>query len=104
MNMPKEIDIPFCYQMKKAISNGKKTMTSRYKRYGEAYDWFELCGKRFVITAVYKDILKNVADKYEKEGFETREDFIRTWKQLHPKKGYRENDKVWVHEFKEMKE
>ena len=80
-------------------------MTSRTRKYGEAYDEFEVFGARFTITDVKKMQLKDVRDKYwREEGFDEPIGFVHMWGEIHPKKGFDPEQWVWVHTFKRVEE
>ena len=96
-----KVNIPFRDDMKLAILNGKKTCTSRNKRYGYIGDQFEIDGQKFVLTWVSHVYLDDVAHlKYQDEGFESPNQFIEVWNQIHPRKGFDPLQTVWLHEFK----
>jgi len=93
--------IPFRKDMQALILAGKKTATTRTKRYGIVGDWFYIGSKAYVLTNVEKVTLGYVAtQKYRDEGFESPHDFIHVWQQIHPK-GFIDEQKVWLHEFGE---
>jgi len=97
------VNIPFRDDMKLAVLNGKKTCTSRNKRYGCIGDQFEIGERKFVLTCVSHANLDYVAhDRYRQEGFESPAQFIGVWNQIHPRKGYAPEQVVWLHEFKEV--
>ena len=98
-----EIQIPFQEQFKDAMLTGTKTKTSRTKKYGTIGDKFKAFGAEFIIVNQEEEKLQYVADHYYKdEGFERPEQFINIWVELHPRKGWDPNQKVWVHEFMRM--
>ena len=101
-----EINLPFKPAMQEAILAGKKSCTSRYKRYGNPGDTFEMFGQRFILTSVIGMIgLGVVANQlFREEGFDTPEAFWETWRKLHPRRtGFGKNDdKVWVHRFRKL--
>jgi hypothetical protein len=95
-----EIHIPFHDDMQQAIVDGKKTMTSRSKRYGHAGDMLQIRGHRYMLTSVYKKELGFVAKYcYQFEGFDSEAAFWVKWKEIHPRRNWPEII-VWVHEFK----
>lgn len=106
--LPRFIDLPFAEDMAEAIVNGVempdgrkvyKRWTARYKPMGRPGDIFDVLFHCFKIVRVFRAKFSDVADNYEKEGFRSREEFIRRWEQIHPKRGFRDDDIVWVHEF-----
>jgi hypothetical protein len=92
---------PFSAEFKEVMLNGKKTKTSRNKKYGEAGDTFKAFKKKFTLVEVKKEMLEDIAENYfREEGFETPEEFIKKWKELHTRKGWIPDQLVYVHEFK----
>jgi hypothetical protein len=105
---------PFSDDMAIAALKGVKTKTSRNKRYGAVGDTFtieppsscldDLSWKMFILTDISEHRLEEVAEFFFKdEGFATPQAFKSLWKQLHPAKGYRPDQMVWVHTFQEVK-
>ena len=100
--MSNEIKIPFRDDMVKACLHEGKRCTTRYKKYGETGDRFLVGSRWFVITNVARVRLKKVMERYYlAEGFSTMGEFVDVWTQIHPKRGFRMEDMVWVHFFKE---
>jgi len=99
-----KVKIPFKSYFKDAMLSGKKTMTSRTKRYGQKGDTFDIFGATFKITNVMQCSLMLVANEYYlDEGCNSSTDFVDVWKQIHPRKGFQSSQMVWVHVFeKEM--
>lgn len=98
-----EVKIPFLPRFKEVMLNGKKTMTSRTRKYGEIGDTFKAFEATFQLTNVEKLALFYVANNYyREEGLQSKEEFIEGWEQIHPRKGYDSNQIVWVHVFKKM--
>ncbi|MDH7514201.1 MAG: hypothetical protein QHH14_14755 [Clostridiales bacterium] len=102
------IDMPFAPDMAEAIVYGVemldgrkvfKRWTARYKPKGRPGDIFDVLHHCFKIVRVFRARLSEVADNYELEGFRSREEFVERWKKIHPKRGFRPDDIVWVHEF-----
>ena len=101
------IKIPFEEDMAKAIKAGRKTCTTRTKRYGNVGDIFRVENGTYgrfevlIITDVKHITLHQVATYYYKaEGFDTPEGFINKWRQLHPRAGWLPNQRVWTYFFK----
>jgi len=95
------ITIPFMAEFEERMLTGKKTATTRNKKYGNGGDLFSAFNHTFQLTKVYKVYLQDVcATAYEKEGFNSQPEFIECWKKLHPRKGYVPDQEVWFHEFK----
>ena len=96
------IQIPFREQFYKQILSGEKTATTRTKKFGEIEDYFLIAGHRFDLKFVSHVPLKYVAAiMYKEEGFKAPEDFMAIWKEIHPRKGFVPDQKVWLHIFKE---
>jgi len=82
----------------------KKTATSRYKRYWNPGDVFEVDfankPRRFVITSVKQITLGEVAENhYIEDGAISKEEFIHIWKQLYPSTGFVPEQVVFFHRF-----
>jgi hypothetical protein len=100
----KKIFIPFLPEMQAAILAGKKTCTSRTKRYGEIGDYFFIGTKKFALTSIDGNYLQFIRDYYYmNEGFNAPEEFESIWKKLHPRKGFCPDQSVLTHWFKEEK-
>jgi hypothetical protein len=93
--------IPFKSDMERAILDGKKSATSRNHCYGKIGDYFELGGRRFHLFSVTRRTLLWVANsKFKEEGFESPRAFAERWAELHPKAGFNDRHRVWLHEFR----
>jgi hypothetical protein len=87
--------------MAEAAIDGLKTCTSRNKAYGNAGDTFKIKDKTFVLIAVVNWSLRSVAEMlYIAEGFDSPDSFKLKWVKLHPRKGWIDEQKVWVHFFR----
>jgi len=92
--------IPFKKEFNQLMLDGKKTMTSRTKKYGDRGDIFFVEDQIFTILLSFKIRVGDVANKYFKEeGFTSPEEFIKVWKEIHPRKGYDPDQMVWGHHF-----
>jgi hypothetical protein len=99
------ISIPFMPEFKDRMLAGVKTCTARNKRYGQPGDIFKKFGRTFMLVKVERRVQAYVAnDLYRMEGFESQDEFIRCWEQLHPRAGYRPEQSVWVHHFRILEE
>ena len=97
-----EIVIPFQEYFKTAMITGRKTATTRTKRYGYPGDWFPAFGKNFVLTHVYPTFLDIVVDHfYFEEGFDSKNEFIDCWDRLHPSVKFADKPRrlVYLHRF-----
>lgn len=100
-----QIEIPFLERFRKPMLGGQKCMTSRNKRHGKVGDTFNKFGATFRLVWIFKLPLSAVANLFhESEGFATSNDFIECWKELHPRKGYVQDQIVWVHKFEKLEE
>jgi len=98
--VPKTVKIPFLDKMVELILAGKKTATTRPRRYGQVGDCFEVQGRAMVLTKVSFMQLDSVANYYyREEGFESPGDFMATWNELHPGMKYDPHRKVYFHTF-----
>jgi len=97
------VDIPFQPKWQHKMLVGLKTCTSRTKRYGHTGDTFRHFGKTFIMLSIEKRTLKNIADNlYTQEGCDSQEEFKEVWIELHPRKGWVPNQKVFVHFFEKV--
>lgn len=100
--MPREVKIPFQLEFKEPMLSGKKTMTTRPKKYGQPGDWFKAFGATFLLTEVYQVHLNLVAFTcYNEEGFNSPQEFRECWDKLHPHVTFEEkpNRPVYLHRF-----
>jgi len=96
-----KVKIPFLPEWETLILTGKKTATSRTKRYGYPGDYFESFGLIFILRDVYRIRLNVVAwYHYLEEGCNSETEFKKIWKRLHPRKGFQPDQKVYFHEFR----
>ena len=99
------INIPMNDWSKARLFNQTKKATSRYKKYGEVGDKFEVDGFRYELELVIKVPLWFVIeDLYLSEGACSSKELQKVWEDIHPKRGYRPFDEVWYHHFKENNE
>ena len=105
MNWIMNIKIPFMAEWHNVMLDGKKTCTSRNKRYGKIGDTFEVFGARYEITQIeQRNLLEVTANFYLAEGCETSNEFIAVWDKIYPHKLWRGSQIVWVHHFKRLQE
>ena len=98
-----KIEIPFMERFREPMLSGKKTWTSRTRKYGEKGDTFTVFDATFEVVNVSQMRLDVVAYLHSKEeGLNSPEDFMATWKMIHPRTGYDPEQVVWVHEFKRV--
>lgn len=98
-----EVKIPFQERWQELMLTGRKVCTSRTRRYGDVGDTFYTFGERFALTKVTQWRLESVACLLCKdEGCVFPEEFRTMWRILHPRAGWRPEQKVWVHYFKRM--
>lgn len=104
--MRKKIDLPFQPEFKERMLSGKKTCTTRTRRYGRSGDYFTTFGKYFVLTEVYPIRLTRVVYfHFEDEGFDSPQAFIECWDKIHPTVKYndRRDRTVYIHYFQPIK-
>lgn len=97
-----EIKIPFQPEFEASMLSGKKTATTRTRRYGYPGDWFKAFGRVFVLTEVYPTFLDVVVGLHSlEEGFNSIQEFIDCWDRLHPHITYlqRPSRSVYFHRF-----
>lgn len=98
-----KIFIPFNEWSKERLANQTKKATSRYRKYGNVGDTFEVDDCEYQLELVIKLPLWFIAEElYLSEGAKTIKEFIDIWKDIHQRKGYRPFDEVWYHHFKEV--
>jgi len=94
------IQIPFRPHFKDAIIAGRKTATSRTKKYGNIGDEFEAFGYVFVIQRQERVKLSVVAQQhFRAEGFKNSGDFMNEWVSIHARKRYDPEQRIWLHWF-----
>ena len=100
-DMEDRINIPFMPEWEQLMLTGKKSATSRTKRYGYPDDYFEAFGRQFILTEVYRIPLSHVAYYYYlDEGCNSDFEFKKIWERLHPRKGFDPEQKVYFHRFR----
>lgn len=101
----KQVEIPFNEWSRERMRRGKKTATSRTKRYGEVGDWFEVDGQRYELIYVTRSCLDTIKKWYYRwEGCKTPEEFVEVWESIHRRAGFRPTQKIWFHVFKKVGE
>ena len=82
------MDLPFMLEFKDRMLSGRKTATTRTRKFGEAGEHFTAFEAEFVFTSVAKVYLQDVVStSYKEEGFDSQPEFIECWKRIHPWKG-----------------
>ena len=102
----KKINIPFTDWSKEHIRYGLKCATTRTKKYGNKGDYFYVDDIKYRLVEVKKLRLSFITYYlYDKEGAESPEEFIKVWNEIHPIKGYEEQqfDLFWYHRFEKVK-
>ena len=95
-----DIEIPFNKWSRERLKEGK-CATSRNKKYGVEGDTFIVDGIKYIITDIARVSLQTVLDLgVQEEGADSKEEFIKVWKEIHPRKGFVPEQKVWFHRFK----
>ena len=96
--------VPFLQEFETPIRSGFKTATTRNSRYGNPGEMTEAFDMTLLITHVVKVPLSVVAFHfYREEGFKSPNEFIKCWDKLHPRKGYSDNQQVFLHLFVRVK-
>jgi len=97
------IHIPFRDDMQERSLSGRKTATSRNQKYGDVGDIFRIRDGEFELIKVSRYTLEFVAkSKYRDEGFNSPEEFINIWKEIHYKLGWTPEKLIWFHEYRRM--
>ncbi len=100
--MSKCIRIPFMPEFQDVMLSGKKTATTRFRKYGSGGDTFYIFGALFQLKRVSRVFLSDVGSQaYEKEGFKTQQEFWDCWNKLHPKRNTG-SEIVFYHEFEKL--
>jgi len=100
-----QIRIPFNKWSLERLKKGNKSATSRNKKYGEIGDVFVVDGVKYELTAVCKVSLASIRDVcWDIEGCKSPDEFVEVWKDIHPRKGWNPDQKVWFHRFKKLEE
>lgn len=100
-----EVEIKFNEWSRERLRQGKKKATSRRRRYGHPGDYFYVEGRKYRLVRVERVRLEEVAEKYyEIEGAESPEEFRKIWVGIHPRAGWRPEQKVWLHVFEQVNE
>lgn len=100
-----EISIPFREDMTAAILAGRKSCTSRNKRYGRLGDTFPLSARTYRLVAVRRLRLGFVArELFKEEGTGSPVEFAALWAEIHPRKGWDPEQLVWTHFFEEVRD
>ena len=98
MSIPEHV--PFKRYFKNRMLTGKKTATSRTKMLGKPGDRFEAFGEWFQFFKVDRMMLGDVAKLFfHEEGFETKEDFLDCWAEIHPRAKFDLTKPVYLHQF-----
>ena len=98
------IEIPFLPEFKEALASGKKTATTRTKRYGKAGEIFTAFGMKFEIMDIVKKPLDEIRTFFfDDEGFNNPKEFEIVWNKIHPK-GYelQKDELFYFHTFKRV--
>lgn len=94
------IEIPFMPEFKAALLEGRKTATSRSKRYGKPGAIFLIYGGTFLLQAVEKANLAYVKNfLFREEGLGSPDAFVEVWNRIHRRKRYAPETEVFVHYF-----
>ena len=99
------INIPFNKWSRERILSGQKTCTSRSKKYGQESDQFQVIHGPNHSTVhnmmmIMQLPLSFVRDfLWHGEGANSPFEFVQIWKEIHPRRGFVEEDLVYVHFF-----
>lgn len=96
------VTIPFLTRWEADMLYGRKTATSRSKRYGDPGDRFKAFGAEFEIVSVELIPLEQIAKAYwNVEGAVSPGDFMAIWSKLH--RGiWNPNRQVYFHRFRKI--
>ncbi|KKK50918.1 hypothetical protein LCGC14_3120210 [marine sediment metagenome] len=94
------IQVPFLEEFRERMLDGRKTATTRTKRFGKVGDVFDAFGELFWISDVQAVKLFDVADlEFSAEGFEDPDAFLEVWDRLHPRVKHNLDRVVYLHRF-----
>lgn len=96
------VQIKFKPYFREPMLAGVKTCTSRTKRMGEAGDRFAAFGATFQLLAIDDVSLYEVSLLWKEEGCTSREHFLQVWNEIHPRAGYSDYQRVYLHAFKKV--
>lgn len=97
--------LPFKPIFSGLILDGVKTKTARTKKYGEPGDLLNTGFCRVRLVAVDRVRVGDVADHHWRaEGVTSPDDFRRIWESIHPGRGFRPDDLVWLHTFEVVRD
>ena len=99
-----KIHVPFNSWSKDKLKKGLKHATSRNKKYGNPGDTFQVEDKTYKLEMVVKLPLEFIAKElYNSEGCRDQYEFMKVWKDIHPRAGWTPDKMVWYHYFREVK-
>ena len=94
-------EIPFLPEFKELLRIGKKTATSRSKKYGAPFEHFTAFDMEFDILSVQRVPLWIVAEKfYKEEGLNNPDEFVNIWLRIHD--SYDPRRIVYLHTFERV--
>lgn len=87
------------------VISGKKTATRRNGRYADIGEIMTLRDHKFVVEKVYSQALGDLTDEHAKqEGYENLEAYKESILSMHPGMPWLPHMRVWVHEFRPVKD
>lgn len=104
----RQINIPFREDEAQRVVEGRKVRTTRQRAYGDVGDIFSVTydtvTKRYVLTAVEKERLGDVAEQhYSEEGYGSTQEFIDVWSSLYERDGWTPDATKIAMTFEEVK-
>ena len=89
----------------KKVLAGEKTATRRNGRYADTGEVMTLEGRQFVVENVYSQSLGELTDAdARREGFQSVEEYKQSILSMHPGMPWLPQMRVWVHEFRPVRE
>lgn len=94
------VRIPFDPRFEPWLMESVEICTPRIRRYASVGDHFFAFRGVFDVVAVDYIRLGDVVERlYRESGFRSPDEFIAFWERIHPIRGYRPSDKVFLHFF-----
>ena len=99
----KVIDLRFRPFFRPLLLDGRKTMTSRTRKFGDPGDQFLAFGAIFEFTHVFRiSVGYMISDCFRQEGCASVQELMKIWNDIHPQTGIVNHQIVWAHIFRRI--